>query len=539
MDRVTESPPKDFVFDWPNPSDANLTWFREAEHYPHPLTPLSIDFSNHVLHHPNTLDFLHDLFNLSPAESIRAFHPQGFVFFNLPPEPDTSFSLSRISDERRERILEQVPNIFSVWQNELEPQAQAVCNSIKLADHDSMSTQELAVYLEDSMKRAADAYSLTFVAATPMFRCSIPLVEFCEAEFQGEGEALAGTLMEGFSNETSLSQTGLWRLAQLAEKSPGVRRALLDWKSGDLFENVSHIDGGQEFTKAFQKHQDRYGWRLETWDELSLPTWREDSTPALRQIQRYITGEDVNPRSSFARSARHRRQLTQQLQAQLQGSPQKLQRFNALLETSRQYVPVRESRALWQLSLGGAIRRLSLAMGAKLHAGGLIDTANDVFYLRIKEIQTLANGSSGTDYRSLVAERRRDRDHWLYSEPPFALGAVPEFPPHSEQDDHLIRGQAASRGVVTARAKVVISLQDAGKFERGDVLVCRSTSPAWTPLLARASAVVADTGGALAHCAIVAREYAIPCVVGASGATQRIQDDMIITVDGGEGVVRL
>jgi len=37
----------------------------------------------------------------------------------------------------------------------------------------------------------------------------------------------------------------------------------------------------------------------------------------------------------------------------------------------------------------------------------------------------------------------------------------------------------------------------------GDVLVCRTTAPAWTPLLARATAVVTEIGGMLAHAAIV------------------------------------
>jgi phosphohistidine swiveling domain-containing protein len=43
----------------------------------------------------------------------------------------------------------------------------------------------------------------------------------------------------------------------------------------------------------------------------------------------------------------------------------------------------------------------------------------------------------------------------------------------------------------------------------------------------------------LSHSAIVAREYAIPAVVGAFGATQRISTGDIISVDGAKGTVRL
>ena len=64
-------------------------------------------------------------------------------------------------------------------------------------------------------------------------------------------------------------------------------------------------------------------------------------------------------------------------------------------------------------------------------------------------------------------------------------------------------------------------------------------SPAWTYLFSRIAAVVADAGAVLSHCAIVAREYGIPCVVGARGATERIRDGMAITVDGEQGTVRI
>jgi pyruvate,water dikinase len=50
---------------------------------------------------------------------------------------------------------------------------------------------------------------------------------------------------------------------------------------------------------------------------------------------------------------------------------------------------------------------------------------------------------------------------------------------------------------------------------------------------------VADTGGVLSHCAIVAREYGIPCVVGTRVGTRRIKDGQVLTVDGAKGIVRI
>ena len=93
--------------------------------------------------------------------------------------------------------------------------------------------------------------------------------------------------------------------------------------------------------------------------------------------------------------------------------------------------------------------------------------------------------------------------------------------------------------MVTAPAKVVRTLNESDKLEPGDVLVCHMTMPAWTPLFSTVGAVVADSGGMLSHCAIVAREYGIPCVVGTREGTQRIRDGQIVTVDGAKGIVRI
>ncbi len=69
--------------------------------------------------------------------------------------------------------------------------------------------------------------------------------------------------------------------------------------------------------------------------------------------------------------------------------------------------------------------------------------------------------------------------------------------------------------------------------------MARTTTPAWTPLFARAAGLVTDLGGPLAHGSIVAREYGIPAVMGTGSATRQIRSGQIVTVYGSEGKVRL
>jgi phosphoenolpyruvate-protein kinase (PTS system EI component) len=71
-------------------------------------------------------------------------------------------------------------------------------------------------------------------------------------------------------------------------------------------------------------------------------------------------------------------------------------------------------------------------------------------------------------------------------------------------------------------------------MEPGSILVCPTTTPAWTPLFAQARGLVTDVGGILAHGSIVAREYGIPAVMGTGRATQWIAHGQTITGDSDE-----
>lgn len=85
---------------------------------------------------------------------------------------------------------------------------------------------------------------------------------------------------------------------------------------------------------------------------------------------------------------------------------------------------------------------------------------------------------------------------------------------------------------------MIDGLDDFTRFVPGEVLVCRATSPAWTPLLAQAAAVVTETGGILAHAAIVARELRIPAITDVVGATD-LPDGAPVTVEGRAGTITL
>ena len=101
----------------------------------------------------------------------------------------------------------------------------------------------------------------------------------------------------------------------------------------------------------------------------------------------------------------------------------------------------------------------------------------------------------------------------------------------------LLKGLGASPGVAGGPVRIVSDEMNLEVVKKGDVMVTAMTSPDMVPAMTRAAAIVTDEGGMTCHAAIVARELGIPCIVGASHATELLKDGEKITVDGSMGVV--
>jgi pyruvate, water dikinase len=112
-------------------------------------------------------------------------------------------------------------------------------------------------------------------------------------------------------------------------------------------------------------------------------------------------------------------------------------------------------------------------------------------------------------------------------------------PPDAPSDPALsaLTGIPASAGRAAGPARMVRSVDEFSRVRPGDVLVCRTTDPAWTPLFPLVAGIVTEVGGALCHAAIVAREYGLPAVVGVADAMARLTDGRRVVVHGDLGTV--
>src|SRR6266700_1903318 len=241
--------------------------------------------------------------------------------------------------------------------------------------------------------------------------------------------------------------------------------------------------------------------------------------------------------------AARREALTAQFTAALAGRPRLQEQFRALLEVTQRYVTIREQQAR-HLTLGWPLlRRCALRLGQTLRASGVIDQAEYVFFLTRAELGSRTPSQDVVSRRRATWERQRRLPAPLtIGRPPRLLAkellaAVEAVRTGGPAPEGAIVGQPASPGRATGPARIVNGPGDFDGFQAGEVLVARATTPAWTPLFARAVAVVTAGGTLAAHASLVAREYGIPAVVGTGDATSRLHDSQVITVDGSAGLV--
>ncbi len=99
----------------------------------------------------------------------------------------------------------------------------------------------------------------------------------------------------------------------------------------------------------------------------------------------------------------------------------------------------------------------------------------------------------------------------------------------------LFSGLPASPGIASGIVKIVNSLDELSKIQKGNILVTKMTNPDMVVAMAKSAAIITDEGGATSHAAIVSREMGIPAVVGTKIATHKLKEGEVVTVDGFTG----
>lgn len=536
---------------FPTPDQIEGAWDWDKIHAPRPLTPLAFD--SIVMSMSQGFTQAQHEFGSPLALKCRLVNYYFYATF----APEEGYKHADAADVERyvaelDRLAAQIGDR---WVKEWEPSLPPLLLKSRTADYRSMSNEQLLEALEEQLQNLIYFWNihgwinLSLVPATA-------LTEFYNAEVQPEDKNEAWQLMQGVETKSVEVSKGLWRLSRFIKSHPLLARIFEGGDPHHIIAALERVSEGRAFLDDLHVFLDEYGWRSDGIYEIADATWREEPSIPLNTIQGYLgLDEHSNPALSLAQATARRQQLVEKAKAALAGDAAKLKRFDELMEAAKYNLRVTEDHSFWIDQMGTAVfRRFCLEVGHKLAQDGVIEKPEDVFLLRRDELRSVLK--DGGDMKPTVKRRAEEMSQWAKVVPPFHLGHRTEevndpffiamvdkmlglLPVEPSTDPDVISGVPASPGSVQGTAKVVRSLNEASKLQPGDIMVCEMTVPTWVPLFSTVKAVVADSGGILSHCAIVAREFRLPAVVGTQVGTEKIKDGMLVTVDGTKGLVRI
>jgi pyruvate,water dikinase len=345
------------------------------------------------------------------------------------------------------------------------------------------------------------------------------------------------TVLRGLPhNPTTEMDLALWEIARAAREDEASREALSSRSPAELSAQYRARALPPLLQREMTTFLGRYGHRAIAEIDLGVKRWSEDPAHLLGAIANYLRLGDkaTAPDVQFARGAREAEAMIETLTSRLHGPRRVILRF--LLGRVRLLGGLREQPKFQIMRVFALGHALIAPVGAELAGRGLLDAADDAFFLTLPELR---RAIAGEDLRDTVVERRQlyRREQGRRHIPRVLLSdgtdAETELAPAT---DAAIRGTPASPGIARGIARVIRSPVGA-RLEPGEVLVAPSTDPGWTPLFLTAGALVMEMGGMMSHGAVVAREYGIPAVVGVPDATGRIATGEQVTVDGSAGTV--
>lgn len=360
-----------------------------------------------------------------------------------------------------------------------------------------------------------------------------------------ESSSCTGRLLGGIGGmDDVVAGLDLWRLAVAADAAVEVKELILsnaDWRT--IGSKLSQTDSGRSFLESWGEFMDRHGHHCRGELELYNRRWFETPDYILKLVRSYVTqiGE-IDPVENYDKLVRERQQLEEQCRRKLR-NPVKRMIFNRVLVRSQKGSVFRENVKSEVIKLVVATRKILLELGKRLENKGVLKNQDDIFFLRLEEIEPVVKGKADFDVHQVIAARRAEYNKNSTIMPPdviFGKCDPDKFVPEAvDEDVEELNGVGVSPGVVTGKARVILRADADEQVLAGEILVAPFTDPGWTPYFVTAAAIVMDQGGILSHGSIVAREYGIAAVVNVESATKIIKTGQRIQVDGNRGIVSI
>ncbi len=393
-------------------------------------------------------------------------------------------------------------------------------------------------------ERVGNAFQFLLPRFIPVFGPSIAAFNLLN-EIAGADRALVLEITRGLpDNITTEMDLALWKVATEIRAEAGSENEFRASDAPTLARRYHERTLPSPAQTALARFMEKYGMRGTAEVDFGQPRWREDPTPIIYTLQSYLDIDEASaPNVLFTRGQQAAGDAIEKLAARARagrGGWLKERLVRGAARRIRLLMGARESPKFFAVRMMGIARKALLEVGAEFVEAGTIARAEDLVFLKLAELDSLARAEP-RDWKALIAGRRLTYQRELRRrQVPRVLvsdGRTFYEGLGSETDTgNVITGSPVSPGVVEGIVHVIFDPRGA-KLAPGEILVCPGTDPAWTPLFMAAGGLVTEVGGVMTHGSVVAREYGIPAVVGVHQATTRLKDGQRVKVDGTTGQI--
>lgn len=544
-------PRPDFPFAWPDAAAPTRHWRQDAE-----------DGRDFEAYRPFELDARH-AFTRGQAwggwltgapRTPQNLEVNGYLYSADVPVPDEAERAMR-----QEAYLRGVRALHArgetMFGTVMVPEIQADTRRLAAVPVDDLPAEELAGHFEEVLRWYEHAWALHFSMDpwdehSPVGRCAALYRQIT-------GDERPWAVFAPFSHAPQAEHEALAQLIALArtvKAAPALLALFSAHEPAVVLRELDTAAGGEVFRRGLDALLADFGLHCGASQGVSigqvLPSWGEDPSLVVALVQRYLAADLDALEAAYRRSTAQYASDVAQVRDRVAGSggsPAQVAEFDAwFAATGRMICQILDHNHHIDSPANALLHRGLMACGRRLVGAGALDDAADVWWLRAHQIAAALRSlglAERPDWRRLVAARKALHEWQRSLTPPAYLGAPPPTPqpaPAAAQDEAppslLVRGEPAVPGVASGRVRLVTSGL-VPEVQPGDVFVARDCGVLWASVLPVAAAVVLDGSNQHEHAMRVCRDFGVPGVVQARGATCTLREGQRVTVDGGRGWV--
>lgn len=315
-----------------------------------------------------------------------------------------------------------------------------------------------------------------------------------------------------------------------------------DWQENDILKiaNLLKVNPEREDAKKIQEFQENFGYHSTRELNLLVPSYSEDQCLVIEQVKDYLMQPEkaATAKASF-QEALSEEEIEQLIAPHVKTYQQK--KIKKDIQLLRELLWWREEFKDISTRFYHLIRQATRQLGEKYQEQGILQHAEQLFYLEKEQTQAFMH------HRISAAELQQlAQDNFAYCQAYRAFNPPGDLLAQVEADDTFVQGKAtrlsgigANDGIVSGKVRVLLDPKDVDQLQADEILVTRFTDTGWSHAFGTIQGLITETGGVLCHASIVAREFGIPVVVCAEGATKQLKTGMEITINGTTGEIMI